>query len=42
MLVNVAALLFIRGRLELSSFSKEYTEYAGGRGSMATVSFSKC
>ena len=32
----------IRGRPELSSFSKEYTEYTGGRGSMATVRFLKC
>ena len=32
----------LTGRPELSSLSKEYTENAGGRGSMATVCFLKC
>ena len=31
----------VRGRPELSSFSREYTEYAGGRGSMVVVRFFK-
>ena len=39
--IYTCVFVFVRGRPEFSSFSKEYTEYAGGRGSMATVSFLK-